>query len=41
VATRSCVTNSVTAAAAAGGSATTRAGLCIRPTRLRALPLAG
>lgn len=41
VATRSCVTNSVTATAAVGGSATTRAGLCIRPTRLRALPLAG
>ncbi len=41
VARRSCVTNSVTATAAVGGSATTRAGLCIRPTRLRALPLAG
>lgn len=41
VAARSCVTNSVTAAAAVGGSATARASLCIRPTRLRALPLAG
>jgi len=41
VARRSCVTNSVTAAAAVGGSATARAGLCIRPTVIRSLPLAG